>query len=773
MAPAPGAAVIGLPLLLIVPLLAVPGAKARETFGEAGCRCVDPWAAVEGSLSSSPQYDAENDCVRGTDGFCYPTGYGASECRAWDDGQSCSDPERCSSKWCFVDPASCDRRHVGREIVSGSPFEASYATCGDLPPGYAEDVAVALTGRPVRVSFPHLDGPPFLVTTDDGAKVGSYPSFMLRVLRDLGVQMEYVPVSEGSKDKFLSPWTACYHDISLGSTDVCIANFWSTPSRRAMPGVVMSQELTQDKFLLISRKEEALSFLGVIQYPFAPFTWQLWLLILAVWVGSAIYVQLLEGDSAQGSLSHDPYLSSVLPDGGSDLDSLSDSDLDGAEGKGEAVAPVPLTVRLMDNFYMTAMSFVNASMGFVPITVAGRIFNFSLGFFFLFLVASYTANLAKTLVAAEVRGTVDSLESAISAGIMVCGFEAIETQMVALYPDLSTLYLPKADGAAALEGLHSNECEIAIVDEVSWENAIRGLYDPDDPSRHCDKIDNKVVYTLGNAIPFNADLATALSWAVSKYHQKGWFDEEDRIARNTFWPPRVCNAAAQGGDEGLGVIDVAGLFILLGVTLVASFALWAVGQCRHRRAVRKGTISPQDRLTNVVKLTAQQQDKRHSTLGTAGKELAARRQDMVTARSSQIGGHESLARRSSRGNIVRRQSGLGQSVLRSSKYDTSSVSGARVTSVGPLRKEIKFVNSESVSRTRDETTATPSHAQNPGARIADGTGSVEIAEASRQAGGPSRPQLEIVQEHPAGDSGGERVLGTILAPATYTRETGT
>jgi hypothetical protein len=38
-------------------------------------------------------------------------------------------------------------------------------------------------------------------------------------------------VSEASKSRFSSSYTACVHEVALGETDICIGNFWMTPQR--------------------------------------------------------------------------------------------------------------------------------------------------------------------------------------------------------------------------------------------------------------------------------------------------------------------------------------------------------------------------------------------------------------------------------------------------------------------------------------------------------------------------------------------------------------
>ena len=128
---------------------AAPGARAMDPKGSEGCRCVDPWTAeVLAQLPSLPNYVAAADgtgaCVTGTDGFCYPVGTGASECRAWDAGTPvCTRPievggpePHCASSWCFVDASRCNRPREVTEVFAETPvlsgFSFSYETCGFL-----------------------------------------------------------------------------------------------------------------------------------------------------------------------------------------------------------------------------------------------------------------------------------------------------------------------------------------------------------------------------------------------------------------------------------------------------------------------------------------------------------------------------------------------------------------------------------------------------------------------------------------------------------------
>jgi len=201
--------------------------------------------------------------------------------------------------------------------------------------------------------------------------------------------------------------------------------------------------------------------------------------------------------------------------------------------------------------------------------------------------AQYTANLAKALVTTAQRGEVDSFEDALAGGLRVCVVEPLVDQLTALYPGLRGLYVASGDGSDPLDRMDRGECDLALVSEVTWENAVRGVYSPEDPRRHCGKVASAgAVYIVGNAVPFGDEVAGTLKLLVSQQQEEGWHEVDRKRVLAARWPARQCPAfeglVTAATDGALSVTDMAGLFILLALVLVFALAAALAGRLRER-----------------------------------------------------------------------------------------------------------------------------------------------------------------------------------------------
>ena len=111
---------------------------------------------------------------------------------------------------------------------------------------------------------------------------GAIPAFMDAVFQEHAIPWEEVPLSQRSKD--FSPdssFTACVHEVAIGHTDMCWANFWPTSMRSAMASFTSS--LYEDEFVtVVHANPPASSFIDAFARPFEPFTWDLWVLVFTV-----------------------------------------------------------------------------------------------------------------------------------------------------------------------------------------------------------------------------------------------------------------------------------------------------------------------------------------------------------------------------------------------------------------------------------------------------------------------------------------------------------
>jgi hypothetical protein len=247
---------------LLVPLAAAVAAVVVGTVevaaqsasggGSSACPCIDPWptpAPVAGSCRRL-QINREHDFgVTNFSEVCVPFDYGAAACRAWDNAswnsacltaagtvRDSGAPEWCTKEWCYVNASTCKRpmdpADVDPSLVAGLQLHYSYETCGNLNTYTDVRHYRYLRGRHIRVSYPGDSGTGYtLKTLADGSKAGSMVEFMRAIAAEAQFTWEIVPLSDVSRSRYSSSFTACVHQVALNETDLCIANFWCAENR--------------------------------------------------------------------------------------------------------------------------------------------------------------------------------------------------------------------------------------------------------------------------------------------------------------------------------------------------------------------------------------------------------------------------------------------------------------------------------------------------------------------------------------------------------------
>lgn len=415
-----------------------------EGPGEPSCRCINPWANV--SALPDGIYDAQNNCLRPADSElgCVPLNYGAEGCAAYDDTllvPTCANvdgdarggrPTYCESAFCFVDPARCDRRPEMTHLFDQTllpDLAYSYATCGNLDQYTPNGHQKLLTSRKLRVSYPGDSGSGFtLLTLENGRKAGSVVSFAHDALRSIGAEWEVVTVSNSSSDAFpLSSFTACVHEVALNRTDMCIGNFWSTPTRRVMAS--FSAEIYQDLFFLVSFDGGRQSLTQQLARPFEPFTPGAWACIVAVTLVTSLAIFAVE----------------AREDGG---------EFDGMPG----------WRALATSAYLSLTSLLGGGSIYRLRSVPARLMDIAFGLLILIVVASYTAQLASSLVRSAQLAQVDSVEAGIAQRLNFCALSAISDTLVSSTAQtLKDLLVPVANAKDAFAAMDAGECDLAIL----------------------------------------------------------------------------------------------------------------------------------------------------------------------------------------------------------------------------------------------------------------------------------------------------------------------
>jgi hypothetical protein len=103
----------------------------------------------------------------------------------------------------------------------------SYEACGNLNSYSPMRHYDLVRDRVFRVSYPGDSSSGYtILTKDNGDKTGSMIELMQEVA-DAGMfTWEIHTVSNASKSRYSSSYTACVHEVALNRTDLCVGNFW-------------------------------------------------------------------------------------------------------------------------------------------------------------------------------------------------------------------------------------------------------------------------------------------------------------------------------------------------------------------------------------------------------------------------------------------------------------------------------------------------------------------------------------------------------------------
>ena len=284
----------------------------------------------------------------------------------------------------------------------------SYATCGYADTQHKRILKQGFEQQTLRVSFPGDDSI-FLRTLEDGSKAGANVELLNLMAEKYSFNYDSVPIPRISQAMHPeSSYSACVHAVAINSTDLCVGPFWVMPSRAAMAPFVESFQ--DDRLYLATRvvgTNGQMSVWDMLSRPFLPFSWEVWLMLLAVVVVGAFAHAWLE-----------------------------ELHLDDRFTPQE-----PLTVweRIRNSVYFMCLSFfaggTQSRSPPLPLTPAPQILFTGFSFFILVVISSYTANLVSFLVATKTSTTqIVSLEDAVLKGVQICGPAQLEQRLLAMHP---------------------------------------------------------------------------------------------------------------------------------------------------------------------------------------------------------------------------------------------------------------------------------------------------------------------------------------------------
>jgi len=218
------------------------------------------------------------------------------------------------------------------------------------------------------------------------------------------------------------------------------------------------------------------------------------------------------------------------------------------------------------SLYMVLLGHLAASPMYMPKTVSGRFITVAFSFFVLIIIASYTANLASFLLQEHTKGQVDSLDAAIAAGMHICSPISIIPILEARSPGISKHVSPMETWEQGFADL-GHKCEAMLIPEFSYNMAVGGLYTPENPKAHCDKIlVGQPVVSINSIGLSSQQFLMPLSYFMVKYRSMG--DLAEILGRSEFQLPASQCGVEDVETEQLSVSSLLGTITLSGIVTV-------------------------------------------------------------------------------------------------------------------------------------------------------------------------------------------------------------
>ena len=570
--------------------------------GYDACPCVDPYPL------SGPGTGHSNcsGILRGR--ACYPSGYGARGCRAYDNSefsggdapvecQAETPPRWCTDLWCYVAPWNCHKPHheskffAGAKMANATLLAAadssdttaltySYETCGNVgtftyEEGLTKDISEIAARGPLRIAIPGNE-PPYITTVKPGQahvegtslRDGSIPRFFAQLLDEVG--LAWVEVNITAESRAYSPdssFTACVHDVALNNTDLCWGSFWAFEYRRRLSPFtaalehvgmyVIAPRASDDEGSLVNLDE----LRAVLGKPFTPFVIELWAVLLFAlgFAGWAMYT--LDATGWEDDEDDDEPLEGMGEQGHAleGLTAEQKRQLKWMRKKRHIFCPATWddTKDITLSMTLAIHTFTGGVNLFKPRSAQSWTVFLGLTFMITVLLANYTAQVTAQVVVSATTAQISSLQEGVSRGWTFCGWSSLQAPMEAKFPELRGRYVKLENGHDVFQAMDRGECNAGIIDELAWELAQGGAYSlPEDderyanyetPSRyHCD---TKVmlpgsVFDIDIACPVRADLERLISWRMTLATELGKWNYAEQRAKERFVPPSVCDKPA-------------------------------------------------------------------------------------------------------------------------------------------------------------------------------------------------------------------------------------
>ncbi|GFH55628.1 hypothetical protein CTEN210_12104 [Chaetoceros tenuissimus] len=439
------------------------------------------------------------------------------------------------------------------------------------------ELRTAFEGRDLHVSLTY--DPDYVFRNEDGSINLENPGLLVQLLdeialrgkfswRDTFVWEDYNALTEDKDWTDLLLWSVDSYDIS--------ANWWFDTRARTSRGVSFPKGWMDGSLIIVTTKDDDSVKDEFKAFSWAtPFTWTVWVAIIATLIVSALISAFVEGKSRRKEGIFIPFEGSF--------------------------------VSTILSYLHQAFLVVCGHLDIIPNTHAGQMVSLSMSFFAMLLLSAYTANLASFLVVerASEKLAINSLNDVVQNRQSICvwGGTAVETEILREYPGASVVR--KNSDQEVLTGVRDGDCNYAVLPLSNYE-LIRGSNEINGDCTLIRVGRNFKNYDIGMAVKSDAGtLCTSLVRDMVNVHMKDlhdegfinelWSDlyrEKHDIIDETCFDETIVSPEAS--SDTMNLTNLGGIFLVHGGLLVLALLVYVLERQLRRRNKLKGITSQDD-----------------------------------------------------------------------------------------------------------------------------------------------------------------------------------
>ncbi|GFH43974.1 hypothetical protein CTEN210_00448 [Chaetoceros tenuissimus] len=344
-------------------------------------------------------------------------------------------------------------------------------------------------------------------------------------------------------------WTISTYDISI--------NWWSRTPERLTKGAVYPRGWYEGSFIIVTKLQ------GFFQSEFSAFSWSqpfttnVWIGIIVTLLVTAFVALIVEGRSLKD-------LSKLAPWNGS-------------------------YISLVVSYIYQMFLITTGHLDIMTRSHAGQLVSFSICLFALFIVSTYTANLASFLVIQKAASSeiVNSVGDIVKYGKSICvyGDTAANNEIRGQYPTASIV--KRIDEKDVLMGLKGDDCDYGVMSLAAYE-LFRGQIDI---NGDCDLVRiGRNFRDLEDGFATISDAGTlctsmirdVINIHMQDMHDDGFIDKvwdeyygsKHNIDDATCFDDSTSGGSSSSDGETLDFLNMGGIFLLHGATLVVAMLVY-------------------------------------------------------------------------------------------------------------------------------------------------------------------------------------------------------